>query len=248
MAGRLTGRIAVITGASGGIGQATARKLASEGADIAVADIIPAEETRGLVEANGRRFFSAKVDISDEEQIRGFADQVREALGPADIVVNNAVAAPLGDIDNVTYEQWRQTFSVNVDGAFLTTRAFLDHLKRSPAGRVINMASASYWKAPPSFVAYISSKAAIHGLTHALATNLAPYEVTANAVAPSLVRTAKAVRILPQEFFDEIAQQQDLKRSQTPEDVANTIAFLASDEAAFITGQIIAVDGGFTRR
>jgi NAD(P)-dependent dehydrogenase (short-subunit alcohol dehydrogenase family) len=248
MAERLAGRTAVITGGSAGIGQEIARKLSSEGADIAVADVSPADETRALVEANGRRFFSAKADVSDEAQVNAFAAQVRDALGRADIVVNNAAIVLLGDFDQVTFEQWSQTFSVNVNGAFLTAKAFLEDLKHSSAGRVINITSASYWKTPPPFVSYISAKGAINGLTHVLATNLAKYDVTVNAVAPSLVRTATASQHMSEEFFDQTVQLQDLKRVQTPEDVVGTVAFLASDEAAFITGQVIAVDGGVTRR
>lgn len=248
MAGRLAGRTAVVTGGSAGIGQEIARKLSAEGADIAVLDVDPAEETRVLVEANGQRFFSAKVDVSDETQVNAAAAQVRDALGRVDIVVNNAAIVLLSDFDNVTFAQWRQTFSVNVDGAFLTTKAFLDDIKGSSAGRVINISSSSYWTSPPPFVAYVSAKGALNGLTSVLATNLARYEITVNAVAPSLVRTAAALRNTSEEFFDQTVQLQDLKRQQTPQDVADTVAFLASDEAAFITGQIVAVDGGITRR
>jgi 3-oxoacyl-[acyl-carrier protein] reductase/(S)-1-phenylethanol dehydrogenase len=248
MGGRLAGRTAVVTGGSAGIGQEIARKLSSEGADIAVADVSPADETRALVEANGQRFFGAKADISDEVQVNDFATQVRDALGRADIVVNNAAIVLLSDFDNVTFEQWSQTFSVNVNGAFLTARAFLEDLKQSSAGRVINITSGTYWVSPPPFVSYVSAKGALNGFTHVLAANLAQYDVTVNAVAPSLVRTAAAVRTVNEEFFAATVQLQDLKRVQAPADVADTVAFLASDEAAFITGQIIAVDGGLTRR
>ncbi|MGW2888028.1 SDR family NAD(P)-dependent oxidoreductase [Streptomyces griseoruber] len=248
MAGRLAGRIAVVTGGSAGIGQEIARKLSSEGADIAVADVNLADETKAFVEANGQRFFHAKVDVSDQAQVNAFAAEVRDALGHVDIVVNNAGIVPFGDIDDVTFEQWNQTFAVNVNGAFLMVKAFLEDLKRSHAGRVINITSGSYWLSPPPFVAYVSSKGALNGLTGVLAANLASHDVTVNAVAPSLVRTATALRNTSEEFFEQTVQFQDLKRQQTPEDVVGTVAFLASDEAAFITGQIIAVDGGMTRR
>jgi NAD(P)-dependent dehydrogenase (short-subunit alcohol dehydrogenase family) len=248
MAGRLAGRVAVVTGGSTGIGQEIARKLSSEGADIAVADINPAEETRALVEANGQRFLGAKVDISDESQVTAFATEVRDTLGRADIIVNNAAVFLFNDFDNVTWQEWRKTFSVNVDGAFLVVKAFLDDLKQSAAGRVINMTSGSYWKSPPFFVSYVSAKGAVNGLTYALASSLARYDVTVNAVAPSLVRTASAVQNANPEFFDMTVLLQDLKRTQMPADVTGTVAFLASDDAAFITGQIVAVDGGASRR
>ncbi|WP_245685628.1 SDR family NAD(P)-dependent oxidoreductase [Streptomyces yerevanensis] len=248
MAGRLAGKIAVVTGGSAGIGQEIARKLSSEGADIAVADVDAANDTQGFVEGNGRRFFSTKVDVSDEAQMNAFAAEVRDALGRVDIVVNNAGIVPFADIDDVTFEQWNKVFAVNVNGAFLTVKAFLEDLKQSDAGRVINITSGSYWTSPPPFVAYVSSKGALNGFTSVLAANLAKHDVTVNAVAPGLVPTAKALQSAGEQFFDMTVQMQDLKRRQTTADVSNTVAFLAGDEAAFITGQILAVDGGLTRR
>ncbi|MDX3800421.1 SDR family oxidoreductase [Streptomyces sp. AK04-3B] len=237
-----------MTGGGGGIGQAIAKKLASEGADVAVADLKPADETKALVEATGQRFFSAQVDISGEAQVNAFAAQVREALGPVDIVVNNAAVTERVDFDNVTFENWNKIISVNAGGAFLTSKAFLDQVKDSSAGRVINMTTTAYWESPPSFVAYVTSKAAINGLTYTMAADLAQYDVTVNAVAPSVVRTPLTLPRVSEALFESHMQRQNLKRQQKPEDVADTVAFLASDEAAFITGQIIAVDGGLTRR
>jgi NAD(P)-dependent dehydrogenase (short-subunit alcohol dehydrogenase family) len=248
MARRLTGRIAVVTGGSTGIGQEIARKLAEEGADVAIADVASAEETKKLVEAEGQRFFGARVDVSSEAQVNQFASDVRSSLGSVDILVNNAAVVRLAEFDDVTLEDWRTTFSVNVDGAFLTAKAFLPDLKESGAGRVINLSSASYWSPPPPFVSYISAKGALNGFTSILATSLAPYSVTANAVAPSLVRTGSAVANTNESFFDMTVQMQNIKRQEMPSDVSGVVAFLASDDANFITGQIIPVDGGISRR
>ncbi|MFF0157290.1 SDR family NAD(P)-dependent oxidoreductase [Streptomyces sp. NPDC005263] len=248
MAGRLTGRTAVVTGGSTGIGQEIARRLATEGADIAVADIDPADETRDLVAETGRRFFSDKVDVSDEEAINGFAARVRRALGAADILVNNAAVVLLADIDHVTYDEWRRTFAVNVHGPFLASRAFLPDLKESGSGRIINITSSSYWSPQPPFVSYVSAKGALNGFTSVLAANLAAHHITVNGVAASLVRTATAAEKTSEFFFEQTVQMQNIKRVQMPADVSGVVAFLASDDAAFITGQIVVADGGSTRR
>ncbi|MEW2403415.1 SDR family oxidoreductase [Streptomyces sp. NPDC046862] len=248
MTGRLTGKTAVVTGGSTGIGQEIARRLASEGADIAVADVGPANETRELVAETGRRFFSDKVDISDEDAIHGFAARVRSELGATDILVNNAAVVLLADIEHVTLDQWRRTFAVNVDGAFLASKAFLPDLKASGSGRIVNITSSSYWTAPPPFVSYVSAKGALNGFTSVLAANLAAHDITVNGVAAGLVRTAASVENTNEAFFEQAVQIQNIKRVQMPADVSGVVAFLASDDAAFITGQIIVADGGSTRR
>lgn len=248
MAGRLAGRTAVVTGGSTGIGQEIARRLAAEGADIAVADVDPAVETRELVAQTGRRFFGDTVDVSDEDAVNGFAESVRREIGSADILVNNAAVVLLADVDHVTYEEWRRTFAVNVDGPFLASRAFLPDLKKSGSGRIINITSSSYWTAPPPFVSYVSAKGALNGLTSVLAANLATHDITVNGVAAGLVRTAAALENTGEVFFEQAVQVQNIKRVQMPDDVSGVVAFLASEDAAFITGQIIVADGGSTRR
>jgi 3-oxoacyl-[acyl-carrier protein] reductase/(S)-1-phenylethanol dehydrogenase len=248
MTGRLAGRTAVVTGGSSGIGQEIARRLASEGADIAVADVNPADETRELVEQTGRRFLADKVDITDQDAIHEFAARVRRELGTADILVNNAAVVLLADFEHVTLDEWRRTFAVNVDGAFLAAKAFLPHLTESGSGRIINITSSSYWTPPPPFVSYISAKGALNGFTSVLAANLAAHDITVNGVAASLVRTAAAAANTDEAFFEQTVRIQNIKRVQMPADVAGVVAFLASDDAAFITGQIIVADGGSTRR
>lgn len=198
--------------------------------------------------ATGWRFFSDKVDISDEEAIHGFAARVRSELGGADVLVNNAAVVLLADIEHVTLDEWRRTFAVNVDGAFLASKAFLPDLKASGSGRIVTITSSSYWTAPPPFVSYVSAKGALNGFTSVLAANLAAHGITVNGVAAGLVRTATAVANTSEAFFEQAVQAQDIKRVQTPPDVSGAVAFLASEDASFITGQIIVADGGSTRR
>lgn len=245
----LAGRVAVISGAAGGIGQAIAARFAVAGANIAVADLSDADATRAMVEGEGREFFGAQCNITDPGAIADFAAEVRAKFGRVDIVVNNAATMGKIAFDDLTYDQWRHFITTNLDSQFLLTKAFLDDLKASPAGRVINMSSTSPWLNVPMFVPYITSKSAIMGFTSALATDLGQYGITVNALAPSLVRTPGADGMSgAEDDYAMISGIQVIKRTQTPDDVAGMALFLASDAGDFITGQIMVVDGGLTRR
>ena len=245
---RLAGRIVVITGAAGGLGQAFAEGFAEAGADVAGIDMGGMDETARKVERAGRRFAGYQGDLSDPLAVTRFAELTRERLGRVDVVVNNAGIFRRIAFDDLDITTWRSFFAVNVDGAFLTTQAFVNDLRASPAGRVINLSSSSVSLNVPDFVHYITTKAALIGFTSSLAAILGKDGVTVNAIAPGLIRTPGTERHDGEETFAAIASMQAIHHAQVPADIVGTAVFLASDAAAMITGQTIAVDGGLTRR
>ncbi len=247
MAGRLTGKTAVVTGGASGIGQAYARRLASDGATVAVADIKSADETRRLVEDAGARFFSTTCDVTKPEAVAAFADQATEACGPADILVNNVGIFPLQPFDEMTFEDWRTINAVNVDSLFLFFKAFVPGMKAKGGGRIVNMTSTVNWLLIENYVHYITTKAAVIGFTRGLANELGKHGITVNAIAPSLVRNATTEASPLAGMFSAIPTMQAIPRLQTPDDLVGAMSFLVSDDAAFITGQTLVVDGGMVK-
>jgi 3-oxoacyl-[acyl-carrier protein] reductase/(S)-1-phenylethanol dehydrogenase len=247
MAGRLNGKIAVITGSAAGIGRAFSERFAREGADIAIADLAAADEVVAAVEGLGRRAFAAKVDVSKPEDVAAFGRQVQTELGEADILVNNAGIYPLKAFEEISYDEWKRVFAINVDSQFLMAKAFVPGMKTKRWGRIINMTSATFWLNSQHFVHYVSTKAANIGFTRALAGELGEFGITVNAIAPSVVKTATSDASPLAGMFEAIAASQAIKRLETPADLTGTALFLASDDSAFLTGQTIPVDGGAVR-
>ncbi|MBL7156425.1 MAG: SDR family oxidoreductase [Candidatus Pacebacteria bacterium] len=243
---KLKNKIALITGASGGIGKATALLFAKEGAKVAVNYFSSENEAKSVVEEIqkiGSEAIAIKCDVSDENQVKTMVDQVVGRFGSMDILVNNAGIVFDVPFLERTVEQWKKTLDVNLLGTFLCSKYASEPLKKTSNGKIINISSTNAIDCfSPEAMDYDASKAGIIILTRDLAKELAP-EIRVNAIAPGWVDT-KMNKDLPQDFIDEEIEDIYLKRFAKPEEIAKAILFLASDDASYITGSILKVDGG----
>ncbi len=245
--GRLMGKVAVVTGAANGIGLAFARRLAHDGADVAILDLEPGNDVVTELTALGSRACAVQCDVSSPQQVDAAATNVQEQLGPVDILVNNAGIYPVIGFDDLDFDAWRRVLAVNLDGTFLTIRAFAPGMKARGWGRIVNVSSGVVWVSTPDFTSYIASKAGVIGLTRGFASDLGAYGITVNSIAPGLVRTEHTLAGPQAAWFEPIVAQQAIKRAEEPDDLVGTLSFLVSDDAAFLTGQTLSVDGGFIR-
>lgn len=237
---------AVITGAANGIGQAYAQRLAADGFDIAVADVVDAAATRQLVEAEGRKFFSAIVDVTSPESTQKFATEVAANMPPVAALVNNAGIYPWKSFEDTDYETWKKVISVNLDGAFLMSKAFVPVMKNNQFGRIVNVASTTFWLNAPEMTAYIASKGGVIGFTRALASEVGAFGINVNAIAPGLTNT-KTMHGINADIFEYLPKQQAIPRMIEPQDIVGVVSFLCSTDSGFVTGQTIAADGGQVR-
>jgi NAD(P)-dependent dehydrogenase (short-subunit alcohol dehydrogenase family) len=247
-------KIAVITGAASGIGQAYAQRLAEDGAHIVIADVQAADETVARVKVTGRQVRFVNCDVASPEAVAKLAAEVEQTFGRCDILINNAGIFKLQKFEDMSFADWRRTLSINLDSMFLTSSVFLPGMKRRGWGRIVNMTSSTFYTVTSGFSHYIASKGGVIGLTRALASEYGPYGVTVNAIAPSFVRTPGAMSRGPRPgesdmegSFAAAAAKQAIPRGQVPADLVGTMSFLCSDDAAFITGQTINVSGGLVR-
>jgi NAD(P)-dependent dehydrogenase (short-subunit alcohol dehydrogenase family) len=250
---RLADKVALVTGAADGIGAATAERLAEEGAAVVVADVDAAggEAVAGRITATGGRAVFVRADISDEADAAGLSAAAAREFGGLHILVNNAATFVLQGIE-ASAADWHRSLAVNVVGTALVTRAAAPLIASSGGGAIVNLASISSFVAQPNFVTYSATKAAILQMTRNLALDLAPHGIRVNCVCPGTILTRASRDHMDrtgtnlEQFLAAEAPRHLLNRVGTPREVANAILFLASDEASFITGTHLMVDGGYT--
>jgi NAD(P)-dependent dehydrogenase (short-subunit alcohol dehydrogenase family) len=243
------GRTAFVTGAAAGIGQAYAQRLAADGANVVVADIADGSETVSLIEAAGSQGLAVECDVSSGEAVAAAAAAAAARFGTVDILVHNAGIYPITEFKDMDFEEWRKVLSVNLDSAFHLCHELLPPMREQEWGRVVLIASNTFHAGIGGMSHYIASKGGLIGFLRSLAAEVGNEGVTVNGVAPSLVRS-KGTTDGPHEelgLFEFVAQGQAIKRTEEPADLVGAISFLTSDDAAFITGQTLCVDGGWVR-
>lgn len=241
-------RTALVTGGSRGIGRAVSLKLAAAGYDVAVNYRTNAEGARKVVEEivlQGGRAMAVQADVADGAAVAEMVKEVEAQLGPVSLLVNNAGLSWFGLFQDMEYDIWRRLFAVHVDGAYHCIQAVLPKMLREKEGCIINVSSIWGLRGASCEVGYAAAKAAQIGLTRSLAAELAPSGIRVNAVAPGCIDT-DMLRALGEETVASLAEETPMGRIGTPEDVAKAVRFLSSPDAAFITGQVLTTDGGFT--
>jgi NAD(P)-dependent dehydrogenase (short-subunit alcohol dehydrogenase family) len=244
--GRLDDRVAVVSGAASGIGRAIAARLADDGAQLALIDLKDQAETVALVRGKGAAVEAWACDVTDEGQVSRAFDAIGSRFGRIDVLVNNAgILSDRKPWHEHTKADVERFINVNYVGYFLVTKAAYPLLQKSTVpARVVNVASRTFFSAPPGQMAYIASKGAVIGMTRVLARELGEEGITVNAVMPGQVATPGTMEFTSEEVFNRTMQAQAVKQRGQPEDLANLVAFVASDDARLITGQTIIVDGG----
>lgn len=251
--GRLQGKVAVITGAASGIGRAAAGLFAKEKAKLILADLNEAmlQETLAMVRQEGGDAIMKKTDVAIEQEVKDLIDLAIKQYGHVDILCNNAgITGQLTDLEHQDADDWMKVFTVNVMGAVFATKYVAAHMQERKCGSIVNTASVAGIRSGAGGNAYSASKAAIINFTQTSACDLGGYNIRVNAVCPGLIKTGMTKRVF--EYAreagkeDKIGYRCELRRYGLPEEVAWAILFLASDEASYITGQALPVDGGNT--
>jgi len=246
---RLKDRVAIVTGGATGIGLAIVRRLADEGASVVIADIKGAKEAADGLSGSNRPIMPIEADVSSEDSVAGMVERTIGRFGRVDILVNNAAVSAtlaLKPFEKLTVADWRRVLDVNAIGVFLCCRAVASHMRARKSGRIVNIASGTAFKGAPFLLHYVASKGAVMSMTRSLARELGTDNITVNAVSPGY--TLSEGNLANADFLSAHRQAaiagRVLQRDAYPEDLVGAVAFLASDDAAFMSGQILAVDGG----
>lgn len=246
---RLDGRVAVVTGGGGGLGEGICANLAAAGAAVAVADVTfaKAEARADEVRAAGGTAVAVEVDVADRASVEAMARTVVVELGGIDVLVNGAAIYPRRPWTEITEEEWDSVLATNLKGYFLCARACVPSMLERGAGRIVNFSSVTIYGGWSHLLDYVTSKGGIVSFTRALARELGPEGVTVNAIAPGAFPTdAEKIHPDPAGYEAFVLDSQAIKRRGTPDDIGNLVVFLGSDASSFITGQVIAIDGGWT--
>ncbi len=247
MGKRHEGRIAVITGAAGGLMQPFVIRLAKEGCHLALTDREPCTDIAERIKEYDREVYHEQCDLSSTEAVDKFVKNVLNRFKGVDILVNNAAFQDFGDLEHLDLETFRLYLKVNMEAPFLLCKGFVPSMAARCWGRIVNMTSGTVNSPVPGMLGYSTTKMGIIGMTRCLAVELGEKGITVNALTPSLTRHFNTQKVFSDDQFEMVAQtQQAIKRTAVPEDIVGALAFLTSDDAAFMTGQTLAVDGGLT--
>jgi len=245
-------RVVIITGAAQGIGRELARQFAAAGALVVVADLDEgkSESVVGEITATGGQSTAVRVNVADEESVQSMVDIIMARYGRIDALINNASifsTIEKGPFDELTLDQWERVLKVNITGTFLCTRAVAPHMRAAGFGRIINISSDSVTRGTVNYLHYVTSKSAVIGMTNSLARELGPHGITVNCVRPGSVATEVERTVNPTTAVRErAAALQCIPRGMLPTDLVGIMLFLSAPASAFITGQTIACDGGYT--
>ncbi|PYN43405.1 MAG: dehydrogenase [Candidatus Rokuibacteriota bacterium] len=244
---RLKDKVVIVTGGARGIGRAYCLGLATEGARVVVADIVDPKPTVKELETRGGQALGVECDVSREEDTLRLATETLARWGRIDVLVNNAAlygALKRRPFMEIPVEEWDRVMAINLRGLFLCSRAVFPAMKTQGKGKIVTIASGTFFKGVPNYIHYTTSKGGVVGFTRSLARELGEFGIRVNAIAPGFTLSGENEKNMPPEGKDANVRMRMLKRAEVPEDIVGTLIFLASDDSDFITGQTVVVDGG----